>query len=126
MPISGYYVTVQTRDPVDTADYAQTAGLLTNALQDILGDPHKLREILHSIEISDPRVEVEVAQSEPESIQCPVVARCVVQAEAPKKLTFDKNLFTAMVRGQELPFAVTITKRMVAKDEYPEQPTGED
>lgn len=126
MPVSGYYVTLQTRDPVKTAEYAQTAGQLTNAIQATLGDPHKLREVLHCPEITDPRVEVEVAQSEPESTHCPVVARCVVQADAPKKLSFDKNLFTAMVRGQDLPFNVTITKRMVAKDEYPEQPTGEE
>ena len=111
MPTSAYFVTLETRDSVPNTDYARVAGTLTNALHMTLGDINKLCLVMHSVEFSDPRVEVEITQSVPAAI-----ARCVVYAESTTKLTFDKNLFSTMVCA-ELPFPVKISKRAVSKDE---------
>lgn len=115
MTKSAYFVTLQTRDSFETTEYAEVAGKLCNALSATLGDTSKLCSIVHSTEIEEPRVEVEIMQSEP-AATAPVVARCVVQAESSAKLAFDKNLFSSMVCA-ELPFTVKITKRAVSKDE---------
>ena len=91
------------------------SGEITSVLRDTLGDTSNLGTILHSTEFTNAAVEVEVMQSAcaPEA---QIVARCVIQADADAKLTFDKTLFTNMVRA-ELAFPVTISKRVVAKDE---------
>lgn len=115
MPTSAYYVSVQTRDTFTSTDYAQTAGQIVQALYTTLGDRAKLGSVVHSTAFTDPRVEVEVSQLE-HAPTSPIIARCVVQADAPTKLAFDKNLFTNMLRV-ELPLPVTISKRVVPKDE---------
>ena len=115
MPTSAYFVTVQTRDEFPGSDYAEIAGQLTNALHTTLGEPSNLCTIVHSTEITDPRVEVEIMQSKPSST-AHIMARCVVQADALTKLVFDKNLFTNMLSA-ELTFPVKISKRVVTKDE---------
>ena len=60
------------------------------------------------------RVEVEVSQTEP--APCPISVGCVIRATSPGKLTFDKNLFTSMIRT-ELQIGVHITKRALPKEE---------
>jgi hypothetical protein len=91
------------------------SGEITNVLRDTLGDASKLGTILHSTEFTNAAVEVEVMQSAC-APDAQIVARCVIQADADAKLTFDKTLFTNMVRA-ELTFPVTISKRLVAKEE---------
>jgi len=115
MPTSAYFVTVQTRDSFSCTEYTRICGEITNALRDTLGDASKLATVLHSTEFTNAAVEVEIMQSEcaPTS---PVMARCVIQADADAKLTFDKTVFTNMIRT-ELEVPVTISKRVVAKDE---------
>ena len=115
MPTSAYFVTIQTRDSCNFVDYTRMSGEITSVLRDTLGDTSNLGTILHSTEFTNAAVEVEVMQSAcaPEA---QIVARCVIQADADAKLTFDKTLFTNMVRA-ELAFPVTISKRVVAKDE---------
>lgn len=115
MPTSAYFITLQTRDEFTAPEYGQATGHLTNVLHATLGDPTKLRSLMHATEITDPRVEVDISQSQP-SETAQITARCVVQADAPSKLSFDKSLFTSMVRA-ELPFPVTVSKRAVSKDE---------
>jgi len=67
--------------------------------------------------LSQARVVVEITQSESSTI----VARAIVQSNTPKKMAFDKNLFTTMVRA-ELPFPVVISKRAVPKEELSGEP----
>jgi hypothetical protein len=117
MPTSAYFVTVQTRDSFSFTDYTRISGEITNVLRDTLGDTSKLGTILHSTEFTNAAVEVEVMQvSHDSDLTAPIVARCVIQADADAKLTFDKTLFTNMIRT-DLAFPVTISKRTVAKDE---------
>lgn len=115
MTPSAYYVTLTTAEGFDTADYAHTANTLITALHATLGDPMVLRQVLHCPDLSSARVEVEVMQCEPASFS-PVTARAIVRVESPKKLTFDKNTFSTLVRA-ELPFPVAISKRAVPKEE---------
>jgi len=110
MPVSAYYVTLETRQPFEIGEYTEAAGSLVNALQGTLGDTEKFRAITKASELIDPRVEVEVMQSEP-APSATIVARAIVQAES--ELAFDKTTFTKMLRGK-LPFAVSISKRSEA------------
>lgn len=116
-----YFVTVTSRELVELKYYSKAAQELVSALQTTLGDITKLRQITH-VKDGDPltgaRVEVEVTQAEP-TLSSPIVARAVVQADLPKRMTFDKNLFTSMLRD-ELTFPFSVTKRAVARDEVPE------
>ena len=115
MLTSAYYVTVQTRDAYATAEYVSITGQLVNALQCTLGSLQELSDIMHSTKLTNASVEVEVAQSELTSTS-PITARCVVRADAPGKLVFDKNLFTAkLTEAVDMP--VKVTKRVVSKDE---------
>lgn len=119
---SAFYVTLETKDEVDRESYAQVAGQLCNTLHTTLGQIESLRKIVHTTEITNPQVEVEIGYSGsgayPEPFRSPpvVVARAVLKATVPSKMTFDKNLFTKMVRSQ-LPFPVKITKQSISQEE---------
>lgn len=116
MGVFGFYVTVETRHTVEVNDYAEVAEMLSHALFKVLGDPVKFRQLAHATTLSDARVELEISQVQ-QAPSSPVIARAVVQAESAESMRFDKTLFTAMLRT-ELPWAVTITKRAVPKDEH--------
>ena len=115
MVVSGYYVTVETKHSVNTIAYADTAGALTHALFNVLGDPVKFRNIAQQTTVSDARVEVEVSQSVAAD-ESQVIARAVVQADSEDAWKFDKTLFSTMLRT-ELSWPVVVTKRAVPKDE---------
>ena len=115
MPQHAYFVTLETRHPFDADTYIQVAGKLSNVLQSTLGDITKLRTITRTPDLTNARVEVEISQTEPEPMS-PIAARAVVKATAPDKMTFDKHMFTKMVR-ELLPFPVKITKQAVAQEE---------
>ena len=115
MVLVAYFVTLETIQVFTTEEYTQVAGQLSNALQATLGDATKIRGYVHTDELSDTRVEVEITQSEP-APSSTITARAVVQTEAPERVGFDKNLFSSAVRV-ELPFPVKIYKRAVSKDE---------
>lgn len=105
MVASTYFVEITPKDTGET--YIVTAGKLSNALQSSLGNPSKFRAVTHttSLPVSDMRVEVEITAQ-------PTIARAVVQAEAPAKFPFDKNLFTKLVRASS-GFDVKVSKRAV-------------
>ena len=104
--VFAYFVTVETRHPVDVAGYADVANKLVTAPADTLGDTQRLLTVTKCKELPNAKVEVEVSRSEEA-----VTASAVVQADLPK-FTFDKNVFTSMLKA-ELPLAVSITKRAV-------------
>ena len=116
--VVAYYVTLETREKYGTDEYAAIAGALVNALQNTLADKQKFQSLMHSTDLSDARVEVEVAQVEA-ACSSTIAARCIVQAESTSKLNFDKTLFTNMIRSL-LEFPVTITKRVVKEEDYGE------
>ena len=109
MVVSTYFITLETRDPFDTSRYDSVAGSLANALQAVLGDAANLEKVIHTPNFSDARVEVEIAQRD-RTQNSHVGAHTVLQAEAPKRFGFDKNIFSNMIRA-ELPFAVSVHKR---------------
>lgn len=117
---SAFFVTLETRESFDVDQYLEAAGQISNALHATLGDLPKLRSISKSPDLANPRVEVEITQSTP-TPSAPITARAVVHADG--KWSFDKNAFTSMVRA-ELPFPVAVSKRMVPKEELPEEPNG--
>ena len=108
---TAYFITVETRQPVEIERYTTVAGSLLQALQATLGDRPSLENITKK-DVHNARVEVEVVQTDMSA----VCARVVVQADADGKLAFDKNAFSSMIRS-ELDFPVNITKRSVSKDE---------
>ena len=103
------------RAPFDADTYTRAAGELCNTLQSTLGDHAKLCSITRTRSLTDARVEVEIAQREPEP-ESPIVARAVVKAMAADKMPFDKNMFTKMVK-ESLSFPVKITKQAVSQEE---------
>ena len=74
-----------------------------------------LRFITRTPSLTDARVEVEIAQREPEP-ESPITARAVVKALTPGKMQFDKNMFSKMVK-ESLSFPVKITKQAVSQEE---------
>ena len=115
MVLTVFFTSLETRQAVDCKDYVQVAGELVQALHTTLADTDKLCSIMHADGLQDARVEVEVQQTA-DAPSATVIARALVQADAPSKLVFDKNRFTSLVRS-ELEFAVNITKRAVSKEE---------
>ena len=118
MPTHGFFVTVQTLHPFDQVGFAEPAGQLADALQSTLGDLSCLRKLTHYPTLCDARVEVEIAQAEPEHYKLsPIVARALVKATtANDKMRFDKPAFSKMIRDR-LPFAVKVQKQAVAQEE---------
>jgi hypothetical protein len=114
MPTHAYFVTLETRHPYRTEAYTQVTGELCNVLQSTLGDTTKLRSVTRTPDLTDARVEVEIAQTDPGPLSR-VKAHVVVKASAPDKMAFDKNLFTKMVRDL-LPYAVKITKQLLPEE----------
>lgn len=110
---TAYLVTLETRDAFSTDAYLDAAGQLSNALFATLGTHEKLCLCAKVDSLESPRVEVEIAQSEPKE-SASIIARAIVRNDA--KMTFDKNTFSAMVRA-ELPFQVNVSKRMVPKED---------
>ena len=115
MPPFAYFVTLETKQTFGTDTYAKAAGELCNALHMTLGDISKLRSLTRTPNLADARVEVEIAQTEPEP-QSRIAARAVIKASAADKMPFDKNMFSNMVR-ESLSFPVKITKQAVSQDE---------
>lgn len=115
MPQHAYFVTLETRHPFDADNYTQIAGQLSNVLQSTLGDSATLQSLTHTTTLTDARVEVEIAQTEP-AVLSPIVANAIVKASTADKMSFDKNMFTKMVR-ELLAFPVKVTKQAVAQDE---------
>ena len=115
MPAHAYFVTLETRHPFDPDAYTIAAGELCNTLQSTLGDCAKLRTITRTPSLTDARVEVEIAQREPEP-ESPIVARAIVKAFTANKMPFDKNVFTKMVKDL-LSFPVKITKQAIPQEE---------
>jgi hypothetical protein len=110
-----YYITVETRDSFDAQEFTAVAGQLCNALQSTLGDLTTLRSLTHTPTLSNARVEVEIAQTDSEKLS-PIAARAIVKAAGGRKASFDKNLFTRLVRDVFTP-PVRITKQAVATDD---------
>ena len=71
--------------------------------------------IMHVSELASAQVEVDVAQSS-DAVASQITARALVRVDASKKLSFDKNKFSAAVRD-ELDFPVSVAKRVVTKEE---------
>lgn len=116
MPTLAYFVTLETRAPFETCEYAQTAGQLANALQCTLGHYETLSAVTRSTSLTNARVEVEIAQTATQSETSQIVAHAVVKADTEDKVTFDKNLFTKIIRDK-LPLPVKITKQAVNQEE---------
>ena len=113
MPTTAYYLTIETRDRYDATEYAESiAGRLAHALQTTLQDTHKLAALTNCTSLSNPRIEVEVAQSErPQApdYKSAVVARAILMTtHPPGKLYFSKNKFTHHMRNalREIPISV--------------------
>ena len=111
-----YYVTLETRHHILTDDYGPCAGQMSNALYSTLGDFAKLQSLTKCPTLTDARVEVEISQTDPSPDSSPIAARAVVRATAPDKMSFDKNMFTKMVRDV-LPIPVKITKQAVPQED---------
>ena len=100
MPTTAYYLTIETRDRYDATEYVETiAGRLANALQTTLQDTHKLAALTNCTSLSNPRIEVEVAQSE--RPQAPDYKSAVVARVILLRAGGVVAVFVAAGRGEE-------------------------
>lgn len=114
MTRTAFYITITlTSDCGWGLEYPKESAQLVAALNDILGDTPTLKKLTHTKHTSRASVEVEVNQTTPEEI----TALCVVDVEANEKATFDKNGFTALMRGALPHVALKVSKRAIAKEE---------
>jgi hypothetical protein len=114
MTRAAFYITITlTSDCGWGLEYPKESAQLVAALNDVLGDMPTFKKLTNTKQTSRASVEVEVSQTTPEEI----TALCVVYVEAKEKATFDKNGFTALLRGALPHVALKVSKRAIAKEE---------
>jgi predicted GNAT family acetyltransferase len=111
---SAYYITIETLRE-ETVPYETLAGDLVAALHATLTDGAKYARIMKArSEVTDAWVEVEVTEQDE---KC-VLAHTLLAGEADEKMTFDKTLFTKLVRAElQGKYSIKVTKRAVEKEE---------
>jgi hypothetical protein len=114
MNTTAFYITLVTVDDVGLEEYDDVASAFVRAIYTVT------QEHLTSFtkpHLTDPRCEVEVmAAANDSNSKYTVQAIAVLQANAPKPWTLDKNKLTTLLRN-ELPFAFKLSKRAVDKAE---------
>jgi hypothetical protein len=114
MNTTAFYITLVTVDDIDLQEYDDVASAFVKAIYTVT------QEHLTSFtkpHLTDPRCEVEVmAAANDSNSKYTVQAIAVLQANAPKPWTLDKNKLTTLLRN-ELPFAFKLSKRAVDKAE---------
>jgi hypothetical protein len=114
MNTSAFYITLVTVDDIDLQEYDDVASAFVKAIYTVT------QEHLTSFtkpHLTDPRCEVEVMAAPNDSnSKYTVQAIAVLQANALKPWTLDKNKLTTLLRN-ELPFAFKLSKRAVDKAE---------
>ena len=121
MPTTAYYLTVETRERYTAHEYIhKIAGRLANALQFVLQDTQKLSVLTNCTSLSDPRIEVEVVQTEvpqPPDYVSKVAARAVLlTTHPPGKLAFSKNKFTHHMRNALPDIGINVRKQCGESD----------
>ena len=114
MNTNAFYITLVTVEGIELGEYDEVAAAFVKAFYTVTSEhlvgftkPH----------LSDPRCEVEVmAMPNDSDSKYTVQAIAVLQAQAPKPWTLDKNKMTNLLRN-ELPFAFKLSKRAVDKAE---------
>lgn len=114
MNTNAFYITLVTVEGIELGEYDEVASAFVKAFYTVTSEhlvgftkPH----------LSDPRCEVEVmAMPNDNDSKYTVQAIAVLQAQAPKPWTLDKNKMTNLLRN-ELPFAFKLSKRAVDKAE---------
>lgn len=120
---STYWITVQTEQVYPTTaseegegSFDWVAGHLVTACEALFTSSESIRSITRSDTITETTTEVEVRLLEPDSLQSPVLARVLFNAEAPGKVGLDKNRMSTLLRSR-LPFPVKVLKRALGVDE---------
>ena len=130
---TSYWVKVTTEDSYpardDSAgnlDYAHVAALLYGVLNEILGSQDTMRTLTaksgnpNDSVITHAHSEVWIEQLH-KSPHSPVIARCLVDLDAPRAVSLHKPRLTSLVRSK-LPYAVKVQKQFAAKDSIVEDP----
>jgi len=112
---SAYQISVETVNRIAPEKYAEVAAQLVSALHNSIGEATALFSITHYNGISTATVEVDVVQKEDAS-DSEVIARAILMMEAPQRVGFDKNIFTAMVKNA-VDVPVKVGKRAMPRDE---------
>ena len=109
---NAFYITLVTFEDIELTEYDEVASAFVKALFNVTSE--HLTEFTKP-HLSDPRCEVEV-MAVPNDSKYTVQAIAVLQANAPKPWTLDKNKMTNLLRN-ELPFPFKLSKRAVDKAE---------
>ena len=109
---NAFYVTLVTVEDIELEQYDEVASAFVKAFYTVTTE--HLAEFTKP-HLTDPRCEVEVMAA-PNDSKYTVQAIAVLQANAPKPWTLDKNKMTHLLRN-ELPFAFKLSKRAVDKTE---------
>ena len=109
---NAFYITLVTVEDIELTEYDEVASAFVKAFYNVTSE--HLTEFTKP-HLSDPRCEVEV-MAVPNDSKYTVQAIAVLQANAPKPWTLDKNKMTNLLRN-ELPFPFKLSKRAVDKAE---------
>ena len=109
---NAFYITLVTVEDIELEQYDEVASAFVKAFYTVTTE--HLAEFTKP-HLTDPRCEVEVMAA-PNDSKYTVQAIAVLQANAPKPWTLDKNKMTHLLRN-ELPFAFKLSKRAVDKAE---------
>ena len=102
---NAFYITLVTVEDIELGEYDEVASAFVKAFYNVTSEHLTLTEFTKP-HLSDPRCEVEYT----------VEAIAVLQANAPRPWTLEKNKMTNLLRN-ELPFAFKLSKRAVDKAE---------
>ena len=109
---SSFYIAFNTRELYDPDQYSSEAGKLVNALQQLLGDSESIASITKPNNLTACNTEVEIAEDDEG-----LVAKCVVDIEAPNRVQIDKSKLSALFKSSTHWSRVKIEKRAVSADE---------
>ena len=96
--ISAYFITVFTIMDIPTDRFTEISGEIVNALHDVFTDMSTLCSITKSPRLDDVKITVEVEQTNTDPVSAPIIARIVMQADAPQRYGINKHLLALALR----------------------------
>lgn len=111
---SSYYIALRTNVKFTPDEYHHESGMLAKAIQDVLGSSDNVAHISKAAAISKIHTEVEISHD----VESGMVAKCVVDMEAPSRVYIDKSKLTSLMKSATDFTGMKVEKRMIESEEF--------
>ena len=112
---TAFFIELRSHEKFTPDEYTEESGKLANVLQGIFGDKEKLALLTKAAALSSCHSEVEISHDP----QCGLVAKCVVDIDAPSRVSLDKAKLTALFKAATGFQSMKVEKRAVEMTEEP-------